>query len=186
MRKASPGDMVAEFSRMIVLIDSLIEPRCTGTWGALATRSPIGENSAQEKSRRSLILTDEAVFSSTVPICSATFINKLLKISRITGSTSVPIALTLCNISTRSRTRSLLALITACQPGSTTIVEVDSIITAGPLTSSFVAIESRYKNGVFCNSPAITTSSVADTSVVLAPSLFRSAPLSSFAQDTSI
>ena len=27
---------------MVDLIDSLIEPRCTGMWGALATRSPSG------------------------------------------------------------------------------------------------------------------------------------------------
>jgi hypothetical protein len=41
-----------------VLIDSLIEPRCTGMCGALAIRLPSASNSAHEKSRRSLMLTE--------------------------------------------------------------------------------------------------------------------------------
>ena len=32
---------------------SCIAPKCTGIWGALATRPPLGPNKAQEKSRRS-------------------------------------------------------------------------------------------------------------------------------------
>lgn len=40
---------------------SLMAPRCTGRCGALATREPSGPNSAQEKSNRSLMLTDTDV-----------------------------------------------------------------------------------------------------------------------------
>ncbi len=40
---------------------SLMAPRCTGRCGALATREPSGPNSAQEKSSRSLMLTDTEV-----------------------------------------------------------------------------------------------------------------------------
>ena len=55
-------------------------------WGALAISSPSGSNTAQEKSSRSLMFTEAAVFSSATPICSATFMKRLLKISSITGS----------------------------------------------------------------------------------------------------
>ena len=47
---------------------------------------------AQEKSSLSLMLTEAAVFSSTEPICSAIDMNRLLKISNMTGSTLVPAA----------------------------------------------------------------------------------------------
>ena len=60
--------------------------------GALAMSSPSVSKSAHEKSSRSLILTELAVFSSVTPICSAIDMKRLLKISSITGSTSVPIA----------------------------------------------------------------------------------------------
>ena len=50
---------------------------------------PCELNTAQEKSRRSLIFTEWAVLASTTPICSATAMNRLLKISSLTGSTSV-------------------------------------------------------------------------------------------------
>ncbi len=46
-------------------------PRCTGMCGALATSSPAVSNTAQEKSSRSLMLTDCAVLRSASPICSA-------------------------------------------------------------------------------------------------------------------
>ena len=45
---------------MIVRMLSPIEPRWTGMCGALAIRVPCASNSAQEKSSRSLMLTDEA------------------------------------------------------------------------------------------------------------------------------
>jgi sulfite exporter TauE/SafE len=43
---------------------ALMEPRCTGMCGALATSAPSVSNSAQEKSRRSLMFTEWAVFCS--------------------------------------------------------------------------------------------------------------------------
>ncbi len=46
-------------------------PRWTGRWGALATSAPSGPNMAQEKSRRSLMLTLMLVRWSARPICSA-------------------------------------------------------------------------------------------------------------------
>jgi hypothetical protein len=39
--------------------------------GALAMRSPAASKTAQEKSRRSLMATEAAVFSSTAPTYSA-------------------------------------------------------------------------------------------------------------------
>ncbi len=59
------------FWAMIAFTDAPIEPRWTGMWGALAIRSPVASKTAQEKSRRSLMVTEAAVFSSTAPICSA-------------------------------------------------------------------------------------------------------------------
>ena len=43
---------------MTARMDSLMEPRCTGMWGALATRFPVGSKMAQEKSSRSLMFTE--------------------------------------------------------------------------------------------------------------------------------
>ena len=77
---------------MIVRMLSPIEPRCTGMCGALAISAPVASNSAQEKSSRSLMLTEVAVACSATPISSAIAMNRLLKISSITGSASVPIA----------------------------------------------------------------------------------------------
>ena len=65
---------------------SPIAPRCTGTCGALATRLPSASKMAQEKSSRSLMLTLMEVFCSTAPVCSATFMNRLLNSSSNTGS----------------------------------------------------------------------------------------------------
>ena len=52
------------FRRITVLIDSLMLPRCTGMCGALAIKSPSASKIAQEKSRRSLMFTEYAVFAS--------------------------------------------------------------------------------------------------------------------------
>ncbi len=54
--------------------------------GALAIRLPSASNSAQEKSSRSLMLTEYAVFASVTPICSAIAMNRLLNTSSSTGS----------------------------------------------------------------------------------------------------
>lgn len=45
-------------------------PRWTGIWGALETKPPSGPNTAQEKSRRSLMLVEMEVLCRTLPICS--------------------------------------------------------------------------------------------------------------------
>src|SRR5476649_2915716 len=71
---------------------SPIEPRCTGMCGALAIRLPAASKMAQLKSSRSLMLTEYAVFCKRRPICSAIDMNRLLKISSITGSAVVPMA----------------------------------------------------------------------------------------------
>ena len=73
-----------------ILIDSPMEPRCTGMCGALAIRPPSASKTAQEKSSRSLMLTECAVDCRRTPICSATDMNRLLKISSMTGSALVP------------------------------------------------------------------------------------------------
>src|SRR6516165_9367394 len=77
------------FRLITILIDSPMEPRWTGMCGALAIRPPWASKTAQEKSSRSLMLTEWAVACRRTPICSATDMNKLLKISSITGSARV-------------------------------------------------------------------------------------------------
>jgi hypothetical protein len=55
---ASPGRMSSARSRITVRTLSPIDPRWTGMCGALATRLPCASKIAQEKSRRSLMLTE--------------------------------------------------------------------------------------------------------------------------------
>ena len=57
-----------------------------GINGAFATRSPSGANSAQEKSKRSLILVLIDVCCSDLPIASATLMKRLAKSVRRMGS----------------------------------------------------------------------------------------------------
>ena len=76
------------FSNLISDIEKLtyklMEPRWIGIKGALATRSPSGANSAQEKSRRSLMLVLIEVCCNERPIASATLMKRLAKrVSRI-------------------------------------------------------------------------------------------------------
>ena len=101
-------------------------------WGALATRSPSGSNTAQEKSSRSLMFTEYDVLRSTTPVCSATDMNRLLNTSSITGSDSVPTVASPGRGTIRARIRWLRRVISAIQPGSTTVVAFASMITAGP------------------------------------------------------
>jgi len=101
-------------------------------WGALAMSCPSRSNTAQLKSRRSLMFTEWAVLASVAPICSAMDMNRLLKISSITGSASVPMATVFVRSTTRVRTRCPRPVSSARQPGSTTVVAVASVITAGP------------------------------------------------------
>ena len=82
---------------------SPIEPRWTGMCGALAISDPSRSNKAQEKSSRSLMLTDDAVAWSATPISSAIAMNRLLKISSRTGSTAVPAAGAIARGALRSR-----------------------------------------------------------------------------------
>ena len=52
------GCMSPALRRMIVSTERSIEPRCTGMCGALATSAPLRSKTAQEKSSRSLMLTE--------------------------------------------------------------------------------------------------------------------------------
>jgi hypothetical protein len=54
--------MAPAFSRAMVSTERSIEPRCTGMCGALATRFAFASKIAQEKSSRSLMFTEDAVF----------------------------------------------------------------------------------------------------------------------------
>ena len=156
-QKTSPGFILPAFSRMTVRMLSLIEPRWMGMCGAFATSMPSGSKIAQEKSSRSLMLTEYAVFSSVRPICSAIDMNLLLKTSSITGSQSVPTADSRSSATTRSRTRSPLGARCARQPGSTTVVAVDSSTIAGPSTASPAPSVSRRKTGVSRSAPPTWT-----------------------------
>src|SRR5216684_3855739 len=84
----SPGRMAPALRAATIAMLSPIDPRCTGMCGALAISPPRASKTAQEKSSRSLMLTECAVARSLTPICSATDMNRLLKISSITGSTA--------------------------------------------------------------------------------------------------
>src|ERR1700761_9338694 len=86
-------------------MDSPMEPRCTGMCGALAISPPSASKTAQEKSSRSLMLTECAVAYRRTPICSATDMNRLLKISSITGSAVVPTSARSGRAATRDSSR---------------------------------------------------------------------------------
>ena len=103
--------------------------------GALAIRPPSASKTAHEKSSRSLMLTECAVACRRTPICSATDMNRLLKISSITGSAFVPTSALAGRAVTRDSSRSPRSLTTARQPGSTTVVASSSVMTAGPSTA---------------------------------------------------
>ena len=140
-------------SRITVLMLSPIEPKCTGMCGALAINSPCWLNSAQEKSRRSLMFTECAVFCNCKPICSAIFMNKLLNTSSITGSTEVPAAWRVERGAMRSSTKWCSAVNLACQPVSMTVVAWRSTTSAGPATTSPACISSRRIKAASCQAP---------------------------------
>ena len=160
-QNTSPGFIRPAFSRMTVRTLSLIEPRWMGMCGAFATSMPSGSKIAQEKSSRSLMLTEYAVFSSVSPICSAIDMNRLLKTSSITGSQSVPTADSRASGTTRSRIRSPLGAMSARQPGSTTVVAVDSSTIAGPSTALPAPSASRRNTGVRRSAPPAWTATFA-------------------------
>lgn len=157
----SPGRRSSPRRRRTSLIDSPMEPRWTGMWGALAMRLPSASKSAQEKSRRSLMLTDWAVFSSRTPICSAMAMKRLLKTSRRTGSTSVPAATRAGRGATRCRRRCPVSVTAASQPLSTTVVESGSTRRAGPSTVSPGRRSSRRWRGASWGVPALCMRTVA-------------------------
>ena len=64
-----------------------------GMKGALATRSPSGAKSAQEKSRRSLMFVLIDVCCSDRPIASATLMNRLAKSVSKIGSAFLSLAM---------------------------------------------------------------------------------------------
>ncbi len=64
-----------------------MDPRWTGRWGALATRPPEASNTAQLKSSRSLMFTEQAVLARVAPICSAIDMKRLLNTSSSSGET---------------------------------------------------------------------------------------------------
>ena len=74
---------------MIAVTQSPIDPRCTGICGAFATSPPSASKIAQEKSSRSLMFTEEAVFRNVAPISSAMAMKRLANTSSETGSASV-------------------------------------------------------------------------------------------------
>ena len=74
-----------------------------------------------------------AVLANTTPICSATDINRLLKISNLIGSTLVLDIILGLLCFRELRVKCPLMLISAIHPYSTIIVEFGSIIIAGPL-----------------------------------------------------
>jgi len=100
--------------------------------GALAIRLPSASKIAQLKSSRSLMLTEYAVFCSRSPICSAMDMNRLLKISSMTGSALVPIARRAGSAATRRNTRWPRGVASARQPASTMVVALASAMMAGP------------------------------------------------------
>ncbi len=138
-----------------ILIDSPIEPRWTGMCGALAIRPPLLSKTAQEKSRRSLMLTECAVACRRTPICSATDMNRLLKISSMTGSAPVPVSARSGRGEVRSRIRSPRSVTTACQPGSTTVVARSSAMMAGPSTACPARRAARGNRSTSAQAPAV-------------------------------
>ena len=76
-----------------------------GDVGGVGHQPSAGSKIAQEKSRRSLMFTDRDVCCRVTPIRSATDMNRLLKTSSITGSTSVPTDTRAGRASTRCRSQ---------------------------------------------------------------------------------
>ncbi len=60
------------------------------------------------------------------------FMKRLLNTSSIAGSASVPMACWVARGTTRASSMGPAAVMTACQPGSTTVVAFFSAMTAGP------------------------------------------------------
>mmetsp|Transcript_17130 Transcript_17130/g.51273 ORF Transcript_17130/g.51273 Transcript_17130/m.51273 type:complete len:272 (-) Transcript_17130:1994-2809(-) len=131
-------------------------PRCTGRWGALATRPPSGANRAQLKSRRSLMLTLMLVRCRVRPISSANPMNLWEKMASCTES-----CWTSCEESTAaegalrctSMRTSPPGVMCPVHSGSTTMQEMSSIRMAGPSTTWPDLRSDRRYAGVSCRPP---------------------------------
>ncbi len=109
---------------------------------------------AQEKSSRSLMLTLMDVFCSTAPVCSATFMNRLLNSSSNTGSgRPLPAAVRAGKGEVRRSVIWSSRVISAVQPGSTTVVALASRISAGPAIRSPASSAVRSNTGASWVSP---------------------------------
>ena len=161
------GQMRAAVERIVQRHDvarlQRVAPRCAARCArsrpsrrdapARAARWPPGRPSAskmaQEKSSRSLMLTLSEVFCSTAPVCSATFMNRLLNSSSSTGSgRSLPAGdarrrAARCGAGSCGRA----AVTSAVQPGSTTVVALASRISAGPAMRSPASSAVRSNTG---------------------------------------
>ena len=100
------------------------------------------------------MLTECAVARSRAPICSATDMNRLLKISSSTGSTLVPASLRPGRGATRVSSRSRSGVTSARQPGSTTVVAKSSAISAGPSTPAPGSRSRRRASGTSAHLPS--------------------------------
>ena len=140
-----------------------MEPRCTGMCGAFAIRPPSASKIAQEKSRRSLMLTECAVDLSRSPICSAIAMNRLENTSSSTGSAPVPARAAGEAGATRVSSRSRPAVTAACHPGSTTVVARSSAMIAGPSTCWPGASAARRYSGTVAHSPAVNMGTCSST-----------------------
>ncbi len=153
--KTSPGFMVPALRLMTIVMLSPMEPRCTGMCGALAISWPAASKIAQEKSSRSLMLTECAVLCSRTPICSATDMNRLLKISSMTGSAVVLVSGRAGRPPGRVSSRSPRPVTAACQPGSTTVVAKSSVMRAGPGTTRPGRSPLRGRRSTSAHSPPV-------------------------------
>ena len=95
--------------------------------------------------------------------------NRLLKISSITGSAAVPIAWRDGRATTRLSTRSPRALVVARQPGSTTVVAVASATTAGPSMLEPAGSASRRYRGASIQPPSAYIGTVATRAAPASP-----------------
>ena len=99
------------------------------------------------------MLTECAVPCSRTPICSATDMNRLLKISSLTGSAPVPTAARDGRPPLRVSSRSPRLVTAACQPGSSTVVANSSVMRAGPRTTRPGASALRGSRSTSAQSP---------------------------------
>ena len=101
------------------------------------------------------MLTECAVACRRTPICSATDMNRLLKISSMTGSALVPASARSGRGAVRSSSRSPRSVTTARQPGSTTVVARSSAMMAGPSTACPLRRAARGNRSTSAQAPAV-------------------------------